>query len=930
MVSGPDGTVPKPTTTAAVATTAVRGHAVDGAFCDLTHLEVLRRLGSGPRGLVEPEAERRLAAYGENALHGARRTGWLRAAAQGLRDPFTAVLCALGPVLLLIGSWGTACVSTALVAVSCVLRAHGERRAGRSLAALRGLIGATATVRRRSSTDAAPRDREIPAEQLVPGDVVQLGPGDSVPADVRLLRATGLQVEQAVLSGESAPVPKYPCEEPEDAAAGPFSRPYLCFQGSSVTSGTGSALVVATGGHTWFAGFTGAETGDSGRGRTHRSAFDRSVNRTVRTLVRFMLLMPPLVLLANAALRGRGLETLPFAVAVAAGLIPEMLPVVVTTAVARGAAALARDGEAVVKRLPALRDLGSAEVLCTDKTGILSQGRPTVECSLDPAGMWDDEVARWAAVNALWTVQLAEPPVPDPLDEALLKAEGTDVMEGLEYGEGIAAVPFDPVRRRSCAVVAEPGQGRTHTLVVKGAVEQVLDCCSTVRQRDGNAVEITEAVRAELLDRARELTEEDGLRLLGVCLAERPARLSEVYGTADERGLLFIGFVGLSDALAPDAVETLTTLTSPAGTPGTQGLDIAVKVVTGDHPGTALRVCREAGLEPGPRGAVTGEEIDAWDDGELAGIAARERVFARCTPEQKARVVGALAAGGRTTAFLGDGVNDLPALRASDVALAPAGAAPAARAAADIVLLPKGLRMLPGVVLTGRRSVANIVSYLRVALSCNLGNVFAMLVAGVLLPFLPMLPTQVLLQNLCFDAAQLAFAFNQPRRADLGRPVTLGPRGLLRFLGGFGALNALADLATFGALALTTHVSVLHGPGDAGGFQAGWFTENLLTQAMVMVTLHTGSSALRAGAPRVTHLAAAALGAVGLLLPLSPLGPLLGMARLPLPYYLLLSLVLTLYCLVLNRAWRRYTRTTAVPSTEDLPREAAARRVRQP
>ncbi|MEV6777438.1 magnesium-translocating P-type ATPase [Streptomyces syringium] len=869
-------------------TAAVRG-------ADGTTLEVLRALGSGPRGLVEEEAEERLVRHGENTFPGRRPDSWPRRFARSPRDPFTVVLLVLGLVSAAVAAWGTACVIAVLVLVSCVLRTTGEHRADRSAAALRGLLATTATVRRRATAASPPLTRELPVDQLVPGDVVLLAPGDVVPADLRLLRTTALTVHEATLTGESAPVGKsVAADGPGDGGspALPLGHPHLCFQGSSVVSGSGSGVVVATGPDTVL---SGALPRADGRPRPP-SPFDRSVNGIAWTLIRFTLLTAPLVLIASALLRGRGLETLPFAVAVAVGLTPEMLPVVVTAALARGAALLARGGEVIVRRLPALHDLGAVDVLCVDKTGTLTEDRPVLAFCEGPDGRADPEVLRWAAVNALWTLHLSELPVPDALDEAILDAAEEAAEEGgpdsgrFEEFEGIDALPCGPGRRLSTAVVRPPGDPRfalaaRHTLVVKGAPEDVLDRCARAA-----GAELGAAGRERLGRRAGELAAE-GLRVLAVARATCPAR-SRPYTPGDERDLDFVGFVALSDAPAPTAAEALAVLARHG---------VAVKVLTGDHPGTAARVCRELGLAPG--GVVTGERIDALDDAELARLAARTTVFARCAPEHKARVVRALRAAGHTTGFLGDGVNDLAATVAADVGICPRDGVDVVREAADVVLASKDLTALDRAIVAGRRSTGNIAAYLRIALSSNVGNVIAMLVAGLLLPFLPMLPAQVLVQNLCFDAAQLALAFDRPGPGAHLRPALLRPRALLRFVTGFGLLNAVADLATFGVLALA-----LRSMGEAEGqsaFHAGWFTENLLTQALVMLLLRSGRHAAEGRVPGPIRLATAALAVVGLLLPLSPLGPPLSMTPLPPLYYGLLALVLVVYGLLLAAARAR-------------------------
>ncbi|MFI0976411.1 magnesium-translocating P-type ATPase [Streptomyces sp. NPDC021093] len=892
--------------TAASRTTTAGPHAPVDRTAAPTTFATLRALDSSPRGLTEEAAAARLVRHGPNTPPARRAGSWPRRLARSLRDPFTMVLFFLGLVSATVASWGTACVILVLVAVSCVLRSLGEHRADRALDLLRGRTADTVSTRRRDDEACEGRVREVPVDDLVPGDVILLGPGDLVPADVRLLRSQGLSVHQAALTGESAPVDKSANDLPTSGdnlpasgnglparadglpaapGTGVFVQPRLCFQGSGVASGSGTAVVLATGADTHFAAVHRAT------GRPSTSAFDRSVHGLSWTLIRFLLITPPLVLLANAALYGRGLETLPFAVAVAVGLTPEMLPVVVTNCLARGAARLARTHGVIVKRLPALHDLGAADVLCLDKTGTLTQDRPVLARALDACGREDPGVLHWAAVNSWWTLQLAEIPAPDALDEALLDVADPDEL--MAY-DGVSALPRDPGRRLSTAVLRTPGALGSHTLVVKGAPEAVLERCA-----------LPAGQRAALLaDAAREAA--SGLRVLAVATAERRAGARPV-APADERGLTFRGFVTFTDAVQPSAGPALARLAERG---------VTFKVLTGDHPGTAVRACRDLGVEPGV--VRTGAEIDATaDDAELAALARDTIVFARCTPLHKARVVTALRSAGHTTGFLGDGVNDLPALYAADVGCCPQGAADVARESADVVLATKDLASLEHAVTAGRASSANIASYLRVTLSSNLGNVIAMLVAGLLLPFLPMLPAQVLVQNLCFDAAQLSFAHDHPDPAALRRPAVLRPRALLRFVTGFGLLGAVADFATFAVLAVCLPGSF--GLGDEVTFHSGWFTENLLTQALVMVMLRTGRRAVESRTPGVVPWAATALAATGVLLPLSPVGPLLGMSGMPAVYYPLVGAVLVGYAAALF-ALRGLVRRRA-----DLPDAAAAR-----
>lgn len=853
-------TTPGPGESVAVPGPAIRtATAVRPVLGDLTALQILRALDVGPRGLTDADAEDRLARWGPNVPPAARRVSWPARFCRSLRDPFTAVLFCLGLVSALVAAWGTSCVILALVLVSCALRAHGEFRADRAGAGLRDLVSGTASVKRRRHEGAEPRIREVPVDDLVPGDVVHLAPGDLVPADLRLLRARGLMVQQAALSGESEPVAKLPLDAP-----GAPDTAHLCFQGSSVAAGSGTGVVVATGADTRFAAVRGPRHGRA------ESAFDRSVQGISWLLIRFMLITPPLVLMANAALRGRGLETLPFAVAVAVGLTPEMLPVIVTICLARGASSLARTHGVIVRRLPALHDLGAVDVLCVDKTGTLTQGRPVVD-----RGRTDPDALRWAGAAAWWTLQAADLTDPDPLDEAVLTATGP---EDWERYDGVDVLPFDPVRRLATAVLRSPGRLGTHTLAVKGAVQEVLERCA-----------ISEDERERHLRRADALAAE-GVRLLAVATGQRTAR-TRGYTPADERGLEFRGFVAFHDPLAETAHDAVRSLAEQ---------EVTIKVLTGDHPETAARACRDLGIDPGS--VITGDRLAGLSGEELARLAAGTTVFARCTPADKARVVTALRTHGHTTGFLGDGVNDLPALRAADVGVCPRDGADTVRESADVVLARKDLTAIGHAVLAGRHSSANIASYLRITLSSNMGNVIAMLVAGLLVPFLPMLPAQVLVQNLCFDAAQLALAHDRPDAAELRRPTKLSRSVFLRSLTGFGALGALADLATFAVLAACLPGAL--GPEDQAGFHAGWFTENLLTQALVMLLLRTGRRAAGGRAPGAVRWAATGLAVIGVVLPLSPMGPWLDLMPLPAVYYPVLGALLVLYAaalLVLHR-----------------------------
>ncbi|MGC0311805.1 HAD-IC family P-type ATPase [Kitasatospora acidiphila] len=842
----------------------------------LSRLQALRSLDSTPRGLSEQEAEDRLARYGENTVLPEPGPGRLRRIRTALADPFTALLTGLAAVCALIGSWGSTAILGALVAAACALRLADEHRAASALTALRALVPTTATVLRRAG-EAEPLARELPIEQLVPGDVVRLTAGDAVPADLRLLRAEGLMLDQSALTGESEPVHRAAVDLPPPAAApSPFEEPHLCFAGSTVITGSATALVLATGTDTRF----GAAHRPGRVRHSGRSAVERGVRRAARAMIIFMAAAVPATVAADTLLHGWSASLLPFAVAAAVGLTPELLPLVISAVLARGSAGLRRDG-LVARRLPVIGELGALDVLCLDKTGTLTSGETAVLGGLDLAGEPDQEPLRWAALAAEAALLAGDPGLAAPLDEALLvTADQAGLLDdpGPAAGGTPVVLPFDPVRRYAGAVLSVCDGGHPRLLVVKGAPEAVLDRCPGLPEEQ-------RAAALALVERQAAA----GQRLLAVALAEQP-RL----GTAvDFSGLRLLGFVALRDEPLAGAAAALAELS---------GAGVALTVLTGDHPSTALRLCEQLGLAVDR--VVAGSELAGLTEAEVAAAAARGALFARCDPEQKAAVVRALRRAGHTVGFLGDGVNDVPALRAADVGFTTPGAVGAARAWADVLLGGTDLARLGRALAAGREGVARVAAYLRIALSCNLGNAISMLAGGVLLPFLPMLPAQVLLQNVCFDAAQLSFAVSGRATGPGSRPLRLRWGALAVFAVGFGLLNSVADVALFVVMRRVT--GGFAGPDAEGMFHTAWFTENLLTQALALPALY-GLTGARLRPPRPVWCAAAALAVLGVLLPELPFGAHLGFAALPVGAVVPLALVVLGYGVLLlaaRRLWR--------------------------
>jgi P-type Mg2+ transporter len=862
-------------------------------------LQVLRRLDSTPRGLDEAEAQIRLARFGDNVITAGRQPSPGARALAAVRSPFVLILICLTVVSAATGDLAGAAVITAMVVISCLLRVRQEWRSDRAAAALRAMVATTATVVRRAAAGSVAMAREVPVEQLVPGDVVRLTAGDLVPADLRLLRSADLAVSQAVFTGESQPAAKRAASvitggrngahahEPPGDDASIFDSPGLCFMGTSVVSGSGTAVVVATGTSTYL-GSTHSELPRP----SAETAFDRGVRDVTWMLISLMLVCVPVVLAVNASIRGHLLEALLFAVAVAVGLTPEMLPVVVTSALARGAAAVAKKA-AIVKRLPATHNLGAMDVLCTDKTGTLTEDRVSLDCHVDMAGRTDPEVLRWAWLNSHFSAAAADGAVTDVLDQALL-ACGAD--RGLAADDRMALadlIGFDFRRRRVTAVTRTAGVLGQHELITKGAPAEVLSCCSRVRV-GGRDAPLGQAERTRAIGLADALAR-GGVRVLAVAVATRHGK-SGHYRPADENGLTLVGLVGFRDAPRPSAAVAVAELAARG---------VAIKLITGDHPLVAARVGRDVGIGAGR--VVTGEDIAHTDDAALAAVAEAGTVFARVDPAQKARLVRALRSAGHTVGFLGDGANDAAALREADVGISVAGATAAARECAEVILLRKNLALLGQAIVEGRRSFGNVVKYLKITISSNFGNVLSMLAASAALPFLPMLPLQVLAQNLCFDLSQLALAFDAVDEPSLSAPRTFDRRDLAGYVLCLGPVNALADLAMFAFLWWIMRGQA--GPADQALFRTGWFTENLLSQAVAVHLLRSRwLPSPRRHASRPVLLATLALALIGLGLPLTPVGTALGLQVLPVAYYPLLAIVLAGYALAIIAARSAYGR----------------------
>ena len=843
------------------------------ALADAPVLTVFQRLESTPKGLTEPEAADRLRRYGDNQVEGAARLGRPGQVWAAVRSPFVALLTGLGVVFAAVGDLRGAITVSVMVVLSVGLRFWQHTRSERAVRALRAQVSTTVTVRRRAGDGFPALEREVPTADLVPGDVVLLGPGDVMPADVRMVAAGDLVVDQSALSGEALPVAKRlpPVERRRRDEL--VDSPALGFAGTAVVGGAATAVVIATGADTYF-GSLAAQTA-APRGE---SSFDLGVRRVGWTLIRFMLVMVPIVLAVNGLVTGNWAQAGMFAAAVAVGLTPEMLPVIVTTNLARGAVRLSRR-RVIVKRLNAIQDLAAMDVLCVDKTGTLTEDRVAYAHSIDLSGRPDGEAAEYAYLAVHFQADRH-----DRLDEAIaaqLADEDEDLVTEAVFSK-VGELAFDHDRRRATVIVSRPVD--QEILICKGDPDEILPRCSHAR-RDGEVVELAADTRAAAADLVRAYAQH-GMRILAVAAREFRARL-DGYDARDENELVLVGFVGFVDPVRDGAATAVRALNEHG---------VAVKILTGDNPHVATQVAAQVGVPVGE--VVLGRQVDHTDEADLRVLVERTTVFAKLTPAHKARLVAALRANGRAVGFVGDGVNDVTALRTADVGIAPDTATDVAKDAADLVLLERDLGVLARGVVEGRRTLGNTQKYVNITASSNFGNVLTVLAASAFLPFLPILPIQLMVANLLYDAAQIALAWDRVDESYLRRPRRWDARGLTRFMLVFGPLSSIFDLSTF---------AVLWWVFDVGSepllFQTGWFVEGLLSQLVVVLVLRG-----RGRPSRPLVLAAVAAGLVGLLLPLSPLAEGLRMHPLPGGYLLWLVLVLAGYGLAALLAKRWYSR----------------------
>ncbi|EPH7218713.1 magnesium-translocating P-type ATPase [Serratia marcescens] len=864
--------------------------------------QTLANLKCNRNGLTQDDADERLEQFGANQVAHDKASHALIQLIKAFNNPFIFVLMVLAAISFFTDYWlplqsgeeteltGVIIILT-MVTLSGLLRFWQEYRTNKAAEALKSMVRTTATVLRRSSYSAHPLTLEVPIRELVPGDIIQLSAGDMVPADVRLIASRDLFISQAILTGEAIPIEKYDAmgNVAQKSSEGEVSSENallelsnICLMGTNVASGTATAVVVATGGRTYFGSLAKSIVGTRAQ-----TAFDRGVNSVSWLLIRFMLVMVPVVLLINGFTKGDWSEAALFALAVAVGLTPEMLPMIVSSNLAKGAIAMSRR-KVVVKRLNAIQNFGAMDVLCTDKTGTLTQDRIILEHHIDVNGARDNEVLHLA-----WLNSFHQSGMKNLMDQAVIRfGRGKPGIEALGRFSKVDELPFDFVRRRLSIVVADEN-GRQQ-LICKGAVEEMLEIATHVREGDQTLV-LDDARRAALQALAREYNE-DGFRVLVLATRELDAqRPAEALSVADERDMVVQGLLTFLDPPKESAQQAIAAL---------QENGVTVKVLTGDNPVITCKICRDVGLEPGE--PLSGLRIEQMDDEELAREVEQRTVFTKLTPLQKSRVLKMLQANGHTVGFLGDGINDAPALRDADVGISVDTGTDIAKESADIILLEKNLMVLEEGVIKGRETFGNIIKYLNMTASSNFGNVFSVLVASAFIPFLPMLAIHLLIQNLMYDISQLSLPWDKMDKEFLRKPRKWDSKNIGRFMLWIGPTSSIFDITTY---ALMWYVFAANSVEHQALFQSGWFIEGLLSQTLVVHMLRTQKIPfIQSTAALPVLLTTGLVMALGIYIPFSPLGALVGLQPLPWEYFPWLAATLVSYCVVAQLMKRFYIR----------------------
>ena len=851
-------------------------------ICLRTPDEGLELMSSIQGGLVPDEASSRLGRFGPNELAKPGRLGFWSDMFERFKSPLVIQLLAIGFISTLVGEYRSGLIVGVMILLSVGLSFVLDRRSAGEIEALGKRVQSRTYVLRGGV------ECEIRTSDVVPGDIVLLHAGSIVPADLRLISAKDFFVSESALTGESMPVEKTagtPSAASQADSASALELPNACFMGTSVTSGTAKALVVNTGARTQF-GALAAKLSE----RREETSFDKGIRAFTWLMIRFMVVLVTAVFLIVGLSKGNWIEALLFALSVAVGLTPEMLPMIVTVNLAKGALAMSKK-KVIVKKLPSIQNLGAIDILCTDKTGTLTQDKVMLEHHVDIIGNESEEVLNYAYLNSHFQTGLK-----NLLDRAVLEYVDLDAGTCRLIDE----LPFDFQRRRMSVVVEYEGD---NVLICKGAVEEIYRCC-TYYQIDEEIYPLLDMMQADLFEEVEKLNRE-GFRVLGIAYREFP-RERKVFTVDDESQLVLLGYIAFMDPPKESAMEAIGLL----GAAGVQ-----VKVLTGDNGLVSQKVCQEVGIDTSL--SISGSELAGLPAEVLAAKTRDCTLFYKLTPSQKEQIVKELRRQGHVVGFMGDGINDTSALKAADVGISVDSAVDVAKDSADIVLLEKSLLVLEEGIMEGRRIFANIIKYIRMGASSNFGNMFSVMGASYLLPFLPMKPLQILVNNLLYDFSQTGIPMDNVDPELIAKPVAWDIRNIKRFMMFIGPISSLFDYATFALMWYFFGARHFLDPGlSAAGqdtamrlFQTGWFVESLLTQTLIVHIIRTrripfiGS---RASAPML--FATILIMAIGSWLPYSPFAAYLGMVPLPSLYWFWILGFLATYSVLTHKVKRWFMR----------------------
>lgn len=820
---------------------------------------LLKELETTRDGLSSDEAQRRLTQYGANEPTHPTQFAALTQFLISMANPLVIVLLVASLISAILGERLNAIIIVTMVFLSVTINFLQTHRSQQAVEQLRSSVALTCTARRDGAWT------EIPRPGVVPGDIIRLTAGAMVPADARLIEARDIHVQQAALTGESLPVEK----EALDSASSSRSlaeSPHIVLLGTSVVSGLATAVVIATGRSTAF--------GDIAvrlAARPPETAFDRGLRQFSLLIMRTVILLVLFVLTINLAFKRDPLESLLFAVALAVGLTPEFLPMITTVTLGQGARHMARQ-KVIVKHLAAIENFGSMDILCSDKTGTLTSGEMKLDQSTDTLGQPSNRTLLLAYINSTY-----ESGIRSPLDATILSHTQMDVSAYQKLDE----IPFDFERRCLSVVVAHADE---RLLIIKGAPESILSRCvdfESVRASD-QLIEI-QNLNPDARTRCEAIYQQlssEGYRVLAV--ASRKLPLQETYHADDEIDLTLSGYLAFFDPPREDAAATLTALRRDG---------VEVKILTGDNELVTRHICHQVGLDA--THIVLGEEIDRMSDPALGQIAENSTIFARVSPAQKNRILIALKARKHVVGFLGDGINDAPSLHMADVGISVSSAVDVAKDAAEIILLERSLSVLHNGVLEGRKAFGNVMKYLLMGTSSNFGNMFSMAGAAVFLPYLPMLPTQILLNNFFYDFSQITIPTDNVDETFIQKPHHWNISLIRDFMIFIGPISSIYDFLTFWAMLTLFHAS-------QALFHTGWFVESLATQILVIFVIRTAGNPLKSHPSRQLTITTVAIVLIGIFLPFTPVAPALGFAPLPTGYFLFLVGTILTYLLLVE------------------------------